>query len=191
VKSIKFFLCASAALSMYGCANIQAPAPQASAGNVSAAKQLGAPVKVGAFKLADGVNPDADKSVSLRGANTLNAPSGKGFSGYLRDVLMTELTAAGKLDEASGITITGELTKTELEAGMSTGAGTLGARFKVTRADGVCLDKELVVSATWESSVMAAVAVPTAFNHYTALYPELAGKLLKDGDFRQRCVAQR
>ncbi len=186
MKYAKFVICAGTALSLYGCANVQVPAPVASAANVTAAKQMAKPVNVGAFKPASGLT---DTSLSVRGSNTLNAPSGKGFSGHLRDVLITEVRAAGKLDEASGIVITGELTKSELEAGMSEGVGTIAARFKVTRPDGVCLDKELSATGKWESSFVAAVAVPAAFNHYMALYPELAGKLLQDADFKQRCVA--
>lgn len=187
MKFAKILLIVGAALAATGCANITAPAPQPTVANVNAAKQLTESVKVGNFKLAAGVSPSVDQSISIRGSNTLNAPNGYGFSSYLREVLITELRAANKLDSASAITITGELTKSELEAGMSIGTGTLSARFVVTRTDGVCLDKELTATGQWESSFMAAVAVPTAFNHYTALYPELAGKLLADADFKQRC----
>ena len=178
------------ALSATGCANITVPAPQATLANVNAAKQLPSAVKVGGFKLAAGLDPSMDKGISARGANTLSAPSGQSFSAYLRDVLITDLRAANKLDEASAIQVTGELTKSELEAGMSTGTATLGARFMVTRANSICLDKELTATGQWESSFMAAVAVPAAFNGYTALYPELAGKLLRDPDFQQRCQAK-
>lgn len=187
MKFTKIILITAAALSAVGCANITVPAPQPTIANVNAAKQLTDSVKVGSFKLAAGLSPSIDQGISVRGSNTLNAPSGQSFSSYLREVLVTELRAGGKLSDTSTITITGELTKSELEAGMSTGTGTLGARFVVTRTDGVCLDKELTATAQWESSFMAAVAVPAAFNQYTALYPELAGKLLKDADFLQRC----
>lgn len=184
---IKITLITVAALSAVGCANITVPAPQPTMANVNAAKQLTESVKLGSFKLASGLSAGTDQSISVRGSNTLNAPSGQSFSTYLRDVLATELRSANKLDDASTINITGELTKSELDAGMSVGTGTVGARFVVTRTDGVCLDKELTATAQWESSFMAAVAVPAAFNRYTALYPELAGKLLKDADFQQRC----
>lgn len=187
MKFTKIILITVAALSAAGCANLTAPAPQPTMANVNAAKQLPQSLKVGSFKLASGLSPSVDQAISVRGSNTLNAPNGQGFSAYLREVLVTELRAANKLEEASPISITGELTKSELDAGMATGTATLGARFVVTRTDGVCLDKELTATAQWESSFMAAVAVPAAFNQYTALYPELAGKLLKDADFQQRC----
>lgn len=179
-----------AALSATGCANVAVPAPQPTLANVEAAKKLPAAVKVGPFKLADGLSPAVDQSISVRGTNTLNAPAGQSFSAYLRDVLVTDLRAANKLDDASAIQVTGELTKSELEAGASTGTGVAGARFKVTRANSVCLDKEITATGQWESSFMAAIAVPAAFNGYAALYPELAGKLLGDADFQQRCQAK-
>lgn len=190
MNHIKILLITGIALAASGCANITAPAPQPTMANVTAAKQLPESVKVGEFKLAAGLSPSVDQSISIRGSNTLNAQSGHGFSHYLREVLITELRAGNKLDSASAITITGELTKSELEAGMSIGTGTVSARFVVTRTDGICLDKELTATGQWESSFMAAVAVPTAFNHYTALYPELAGKLLTDADFKQRCASK-
>lgn len=187
MKFTKIILITAAALSAVGCANITVPTPQPTMANVNAAKQLPESVKVGGFKLAAGLSPSVDQGISVRGSNTLNAPSGQSFSSYLRDVLITELRAGNKLDDASAISITGELTKSELEAGMSTGTATLGARFVVTKTGAVCLDKELTATAQWESSFMAAVAVPAAFNQYTALFPALAGKLLTDADFKQRC----
>jgi hypothetical protein len=190
MKFIQSGLVAMTVLSVVGCANVTVPAAQPSAGNVSAAKQLPQAVKVGNFKLAAGLSPSADKSISVRGSNTLNAPSGQTFSGYLRDVLITDLRAANKLDEASAITISGELTASEMEAGMSVGTAQVSARFKVTRSDSVCLDKALSATAQWESSFVAAIAVPAAFNQYSALYPELAGKLLKDAEFLQRCAGK-
>lgn len=187
MKFTKIILITAAALSAVGCANITVPTPQPSMANVNAAKQLTGSVKVGGFKPAASLSASADQSISVRGSNTLSAPSGQSFSSYLRDVLITELRAGNKLDDASAISITGELTKSELEAGMSIGTATLGARFVVTKTGAVCLDKELTATAQWESSFMAAVAVPAAFNQYTALYPVLAGKLLTDADFKQRC----
>jgi len=180
VSALSILICA--------CANIKAPPPQPSMANVNSAKTMSSAVKLGPFKLRAGLSSSIDESISVRGANTLKPPSGSTFSGYLRDVLMTELRAANKLDEASHVAITGELTASELDAGMSTGTATLGARFAVTGAGGVCFDKELVATDQWDSSFVGAVAVPTAFNHYTALYAVLAGKLLADPDFRQHCL---
>jgi len=190
-SNVKFLICAGAVLSMTGCANVRLPAPQPSMANVNVAKQvLRGPVNVASFGLAKGLSPSDNQSISVRGANSLQAPSGATFSSYLSDVLRTELRAAGKFDAASTMTIKGELTKSELEAGMSTGKGVLGAHFVVTQAGDICLDKELVATAEWPSSFMAAVAVPEAFNRYTALYPALAGMLLKDTDFKSRCAAK-
>lgn len=190
MQVIKSFVCLGAVLSVTGCANIVVPAPQPTAANVTAAKKLPQAVKMGTFKAASTLSASADQSISVRGSNTLKAPAGQGFSGYLRDVLATDLRAAGKLDEGSPIAISGELTQSELDAGMSVGTGKLSARLLVTRNNTVCLDKSLTASSQWESSFMAAVAVPTAFNQYSALFPELAGKLLKDADFLSRCAGQ-
>lgn len=189
--NVKLLLCASAALWLCGCANVQMPAAQPSMDNVNAAKQvLAGPVNVGDFSLAKGLSPDVDQVISVRGSNSIHAPGGQSFSSHLRDVLVTDLRAAGKFDPAATMTITAQLTKSELEAGMSTGTGTLGAHFVVTRPGGVCLDKDLVATAEWPSSFIAAVAVPDAFNHYTALYPALAGKLLQDADFKRHCASK-
>ena len=184
----KITLITLAALAATGCANIHVPAPQPTLANVNASKQLPLGANVGTFKAAASLNQGADQSISIRGSNTLKAPEGQTFSAHLRDVLVTELRAAGKLDSGSPLLITGELTKSELEAGMAVGTATLGARFLVTRANTVCLDKELVATSQWESSFVGAVAIPLAFNQYAALYPELAGKLLQDTDFRERCA---
>ena len=131
-----------------------------------------------------------DQSISVRGGNTLSAPNGQGFATYLRETLVTELRAANKLNDTSAISISGELTRSEVDAGVSTGTATLGARFVVRRTGSICLDKNYIETAQWESSFMAAVAVPTAFNQYTALYPKLAGQLLSDSEFQQGCLAK-
>jgi hypothetical protein len=188
MKWAKLFLVGVLGMSACGCAHITAPAPQPSMANVNAAKALASTVNVGSFKLAAGLSPSIDESISVRGSNTLKPPGGTSFSNYLREVLITELRAGNKLDEASRIIITGELTKSELDAGMTTGTATVGARFVATRADGVCFDKELAATGKWESSFLGAVAVPAAFNHYTALYPELVGKLVAESEFAQRCM---
>lgn len=190
MHAVKTFIGLGAVLAITGCANIVVPAPQPTQANVAAAKKLPQAVKVGVFKAGSTLSASADKSISVRGSNTLNAPAGQSFSSYLRDVLATDLRAAGKLDDAAAISITGELTQSELEAGMSVGTGQLSARLTATRNNAVCFDKALTASSQWESSFVAAVAVPTAFNQYAALFPELAGKLLKDSDFITRCAAQ-
>ena len=179
-------LCAVALFS--GCANVAMPSTQPTFENVSAAKKsLSAPVAVGSFALAKGLDPDVDRSVSVRGSNTLHAAAGETFSQHLRNVLMTELRAAGKLDEHASTTISAELMKSELSAGLDEGSGTLAAHFVASSSKGICFDKEITATDKWPSSFLAAVAVPEAFRHYEALYPQLAGKLLNDADFLQHC----
>ena len=55
----------------------------------------------------------------------------------------------------------------------------------VTRSGQQRYAKELVAHAEWESSFLAAVAVPLAAAHYQGLYRQLVGQLVSDPDFRR------
>jgi hypothetical protein len=44
-------------------------------------------------------------------------------------------------------------------------------------------DKTLSAETVWDSNFLGAVAIPDAFNHYTGLFAELAGKLYADPEF--------
>jgi hypothetical protein len=173
---------ALAALQLGGCANVTLPAATGSAGNVEKLKTVAAtPMGVGEFT-ASGKALSADKSISVRGANSV-APTSGSFAQQLRDQLTAELKASGLLDAASNTVVTGVLIENSLDAGMSTGTGKLGARFQVTRAGKMVFDKEIVATSTWESSFMGAVAIPAAINQYGALYQKLVGQLLDDTEF--------
>ena len=44
--------------------------------------------------------------------------------------------------------------------------------------------RPLTASATWKSGFMGAVAIPDAFNHPSALFPQLVTTLLSDPEFK-------
>lgn len=167
-----------------GCASVTLPAPAASAGNVERLKAANpAPIGVGEFKSAPGKAAEADKGLSIRGTNSI-APAGGSFALQLRDQLTSELKGAGLLSSDGRIVVSGTVTDNQLDAGVGTGSARLAARFQVRRDGALRYDKELVSTSTWESSFMAGIAVPAAFNQYGAIYQKLVGQLLDDADFR-------
>lgn len=175
---------AFAALQVAGCASVTLPAPDGTANNVERLKAIeAAPIAVGEFKAAPGKAADADRGLSIRGTNTIR-PAGGSFATQLRDQLAAELKAAGLDGAGAKVAISGVVTDNALEAGIGTGTARLAARFQVKRDGNAVFEKEIVAASTWESSFIAAVAVPTAFNHYGALYKELVGKLLDDPELR-------
>jgi hypothetical protein len=123
-----------AAAQLTGCANLAMTAPQVTTPNVAKIRTLNmAPAAVGTFKI-DPSKASSDASVSMRGANSLQAPSGS-FAQYLGESLKVELQSAGLLDPASTVVISGTLTTTELHAAIGTGAAKLSAKFVVTRGN--------------------------------------------------------
>lgn len=167
-----------------GCATVKMPAPAPSAAN---AEKLRAtklvPAQVGTFTLAAGKPAAMDTTLGgLRGSSV--QPTNGSFAGQLRDEIATELTAAGLLDPKSGIVIEGQLTDSMVDAAIGTGKGRLAAKIQVKRDGKTLFDKEVVAEASWESSFVGAIALPTAINQYGALYPALAAKLFDDADFR-------
>lgn len=141
------------------------------------------PLGVGRFELAPGLPPGLDRSVTIR-TSPLRPPNGESFSSYLGECLAAELRAAGRLDPASGATVSGRLTETEVSSGLPVGQASLAATFQVTRGGAVIYEKNLRVSASWTSSALGAVAIPEAITQYTALYGKLVGALMADEAFR-------
>ncbi len=171
---------AAISLQLTGCANIKMSAPQAALENTAKLRSANmAPASVGNFAPIAG-----DASVSIRGGNSVEAPSGS-FAKHLGETLKAELQSAGLLDAASTNVITGTMTSSVLNANIGTGEGKLGARFVVTRAGAVKYDRELNVDSSWESSFVGAVAIPLAANNYEGMYRKLITKLLDDADFRK------
>ena len=183
MRRARFVLAALAGLALSGCAMAPLPAPQASIDNLQTLRAAGiAPVAVGAFTLAPGKPEGMDKSVGIR-AGIVSAPSGS-FAGFLQQTLEAELKGGGRLDPTSTIVVSGELTQSDVSAGIDRGHATLGAQFKVTRGGSVVFDKPLLVQDDWDGDFMGAVAIPAAMDHYNGLYHKLVGALLSDQDFK-------
>lgn len=174
------------AMQLVGCAQLSMGQPKPNIDTT--AKLRGAQMSsasLGAFALEAGKPEGMDKSVSMRGGNSLNSPVNGSFAQYLRESLKVELEAAGLLDPQSPTVISGKLTRSDLDAAIGTGKGQLTARFQVQRADKVRYDRELGVESTWESSFIGGVAIPLAASNYEGLYRKLVAKLLEDTDFRK------
>jgi hypothetical protein len=180
---------ALAGLALSGCATLKLGDHQPALDTLVALRESGiAPLSVGEFKLASGLNPDLDKHQSSRG-NPIYPPAGSTFSGYLRASLISDLKAAGKFDSASPLSLQGQLTDNNLSTGMSNGELALGATFQVIRGGAKVFEKHISQNDNWESSIVGAIAIPQAMNHYGQGYNLLLSKLYADTDFRAACSA--
>ncbi len=167
-------------LQLNGCQTTM-PQPEASIENRMIARTIAdASAKVGDFKSAQSIN---DQVISIR-AHNLVSPIDKSFAQYLRQMLYVELEAANLLDQSSDKTVSGKLTKSDLNS-HGTGRGILAGEFTVVQNGQILYHKELVVQSTWESSFIGAIAIPDAIIQYEDLYRKLVGKLLSDPEFQQ------
>ena len=183
-RLVRALVIAAGGFALVGCVAIKMPPPQASGDNVNALRAANiVPVKAGNFSVAVGIDPSLDTSLSGLRGSSLEPTSGT-FSHYLRDEIVAELKAAGLYDEASNASIQAALNESKVDAAIGTGRGSLGAHFTVTRDGKQVFDKSLRVEASWDSSFIGAVAIPTAAQQYNALYKALAAKLFADADFR-------
>lgn len=173
------------AAGLAGCVSVSLPPPGPSIGNLQLLRggRMQA-ARTGEFVLAPGKPASLDEKLGGLRGSSLSAQHGS-FARYLRDTLQAELQAAGYYDEAAAYEIRGQLTDSQVDAGISTGTARLAARFQVVR-DGVTLfDKELFAESRWESSAVGAIALPEAINRYATLYRSLVGKLFADADFQR------
>lgn len=123
--------------------------------------------------------------LSLR-ANGLASPYQDSFVEYLREALKAELDNAGVRDEAAGLRIHAHLQESVVDISSgSTGRAVVQARFVLSDPLGVQYDKVIRVSHEWESSYIAAIAVPTGARNYAAAIQKLIGTLFSDADFRR------
>jgi hypothetical protein len=174
---------ALACLALAACAEAPLPPPQATLDNIQAVRAANlAPMRVGAFTAAPGKPTEMDRSVAVR-AGIQPAPGGS-FARHLGDTLATDLKAAGKLDEASTLVISGLVTETHVDSNMPTAHAALAGRFTLVRDGKTVFDKTLRVDTAWDSNFVGAVAIPDAFNHYNGLFAQLAAALFADPDFR-------
>lgn len=176
-------LLALAGLVLTGCAMPSTPAPQPTLANIETIRAGGfVPMTVGAFTPAPGAPSAMDHAVTVRASS--QSPQSGSYAKFLGETLAAELQAAGRLDPHSTLVISGVVTKTHVDSAMPKATAELEARFTLSRAGVVVFDKLLDVSSTWDSAFMGAVAIPDAFNHYNALFPEIVTRLLSDADFK-------
>lgn len=167
-----------------GCAQVPLNAPTPSFDVIEKAKaSRTAPVAVGNFQPAPGVNAEIDKYLNVR-SNAFFSPYENSFALFLKQTVIADLQASGLYDAASQTTLSGFLTESSLDVPVDIGKASLGARFVLTRAGQKVFEKELKTSASWESSFIGAIAIPAGVNHYTSLYHQLLGLLLIDPDYR-------
>ncbi|MDB5432044.1 MAG: hypothetical protein JWP35_3160 [Caulobacter sp.] len=172
------------ALALSACAMAPLPPPQATLDNIQAVRAANLPLMaIGSFTPAPGHPTQMDRAVVIR-AGSQAAPGGS-YARYLGDTIAAELSGAGRLDPTSGLVVSGVITDTYLDSNMSTARAALSARITLTRAGRVVYDKTLSAQSSWEGNFMGAVAIPDAFNHYTGLFQDLAGKLLADPEFQK------
>jgi hypothetical protein len=174
-------------LLLTGCVTTQVGDHQPTIDTLSALRNASiARLNVGDFSLAKGLDPALDRGISSRG-NPMKPPGNSTFSQYLRDSLITDLKAADKYDSASPYTVRGELTESQLHTPTSEASAALAARIYVQHAGQIVYDKVLRESKSWKSSFMGVIAIPEAFNQYTALYGALLEQLYADPAFREAC----
>lgn len=162
----------------------QLPAPSLTFDNVQRLREASTPaLALGEFTRGPGLSEADDRSIQVR-ADSLRPPSGGTYSAYLRSVIESELSGAGKLDPASPFVLSGQLMRSEVSTGGDQSRGALAAQFRLTRNGAVVFDKEIALAEQWPSSYWGIEAIPRAMNHYTGLYPKLFGALLDDPDFQ-------
>ena len=123
-----------------------------------------------------------NRRISIRGS-TMKAPGKGTFADYLRDSLISELKASGKYAPDASASITGRITENDAGENMSSGKAVLAAEFSVMRDGTVRFSKTYRVTHQWKSAFMAVMAVPEAFNNYSALYPKLIAEAFADPEF--------
>lgn len=183
----RFALAAALFAALAGCAILPLGAPVPSVQNIAKARAAGiAPVALGTFRLAPGIDPALDQKIVIR-SNTVHSPTGSSFALYLRETLATDLRAAGLLDPASGIVVSGELldSRIDVPTGTAPAWGTVAARFTVTRSGAPVYQREFTARAEWTTTFMGVETIPMAMNRYELLYRELMARLIDDPGFRQ------
>jgi len=171
-------------LSLGGCASV-APNYPPSMENVGTLKSSGAPaVSVGAFE-AGGADKDKVNNLTIR-AGQFNSPVKNSFVEYIREALRLELEFAGLLKDNAETTITGIVTKNEIDAsGASVGTADVEMRLTVRKNQAVRYDKTKSAHHEWESSFAGAVAIPKARLSYPVVIQKLLANFFNDEDFKQ------
>lgn len=123
-----------------------------------------------------------NRRINIRGS-TMKAPGKGTFADYLRDSVMSELKASGKYAADASASITGRITENDAGENMSAGKAVLAAEMVVVRGGKPVFARTYRVTHQWKSAFMAVMAVPEAFNNYSALYPKLIAEAFGDPEF--------
>lgn len=121
-------------------------------------------------------------TISIR-LGVLHPPKGRNFAEFLGATFETELKAAGKLDSAAPLQLTGVLTESRASEDFKHGGGSLGARIMLVRAGRAVFAKDYRVEAKWHSDFIGALAINEAFDQCNALYAQLVRQTLSDPEF--------
>lgn len=173
-------------LGVAGCANISIGAPVATLENIGAARDGGiAPVALGPFKVAAGRPSGMDTKIVIR-SNSILSPYDNSLAGYLKESLAVDLRAAGLLDPASTIVVTGELTDSAIDVPMGNvpAYAAVAAKFTVTRAGARVYEREFQARTDWTTKFMGVEEIPVAIGRYGLLHRKLVTDLLLDPQFR-------
>jgi hypothetical protein len=171
------------ALALGGCTERLQP-PEASIGSVMTLRSFDlSSVAVDPFA-ASGAALSHEGGMTVR-AGRFTPPKGMGWSGWLHDSLVAQLTAVGRNDPSSHIRIGGTIVENRSGEGFSDGQAVLAARFTVRREGKVIYDKVQRASIDWRSHFIGMLAYETAQRYYTALYPKLLETLFADPEFRE------
>jgi hypothetical protein len=125
---------------------------------------------------------EVGRSIAIR-LGVLHPPKGRNFAEFLGATFETELKAAGKLDPAAPLQLSGALTESRASEDIKKGGGALGARIMLSRGGRSVFSKDYRVEAQWHSDFIGALAIEEAYQQYNALYAALVRKALSDPEF--------
>lgn len=137
------------------------------------------PLALGPFTPA---SREVGRNIGIR-LGVLHPPKGRNFAEFLGATFETELKAAGKLDPASPLRLSGVLTESRASEDIKKGGGSLGARIMLSRGGKTVFAKDYRVETTWRSDFIGALAIEEAFTQYNALYAALVRQALSDPEF--------
>lgn len=170
-------LLAGAALMVSGCISMAVDEIPASIETLQVLRAAEIPaLAVGRFTTAKGLDA---RNINIRGS-TMHPAKGSTFAEFLGETFAAELRAAGKLDPAAPLVLSGVLTESRAGENLSTGTGSLGATLTLSRNGQAIFSKPYRVETKWKSDFIGAIAIPDAFRNYNGLYAALVRQALSD-----------
>jgi len=116
-----------------------------------------------------------------RGTNKMSSPYTT-FQEYLERALTEHLVLSNLYNENSSLSIKTTLLDNQLDTGLSDGVALLSANFKILENDQEKLNKTFQISHKWESSFMAAIAIPRTVDNYVIAMQKLIDSFLSDDE---------